>query len=243
VSRLTHQPGHNHNPVWTPDGANLVFESVLGAPPSLYWIRADGSGEPHRLTNDGIRRIPCSFSPDGKLLAYSQQSGGKNEMWTAPVEGNPDHPRLGKAEPLLSKMPAAIDPKFSPDGRWLAYFSEETGTREVYVRPFPGPGGKTQISTGGGHWPVWSRNGHELFFLSLDRRIMVADCTAKGESFVAGKPRAWSEKRLLERPYPTFDVAPDGKHFAVVLYADDTSEPMTQLTILLNFFDDLRRRR
>ena len=242
VSRLTHLPGVNHHPVWTPDGANLVFESVLGAAPSLYWIRADGSGEPQRLTNDGIRRIPSSFSPDGKRLAYYQQSVGHYEIWTAPLEGDHDHPRLGKAELFLQTTFAIFSAKFSPDGRWLAYFSEETGTREVYVRPFPGPGGKTQISTGGGQHPIWSRNGRELFFLAPDRRVMVADCTAKGDSFVAGKPRVWSETRLLDRPYEIFDVAPDGKRFAVVLYADGTSEPMTQLTVLLNFFDDLRRR-
>jgi serine/threonine protein kinase/WD40 repeat protein len=241
VSRLTHLPGVNHHPVWTPDSANLVFESVLGAPASLYWIRADGSGEPHRLTDDGIRRVPYSLSADGKRLAYARTNAGHYEIWTAPLEGDRDHPRLGKGEVFLQTTFGINSPKFSPDGRWLAYYSNETGTSEVYVRPFPGPGGNTLISTGGGQYPIWSRNGRELFFLAPDRRIMVADCTAKGDSFVAGKPRVWSEKRLLERPYPIFDLAPDGKRFAVVLYADGTSEPMTQLTVLLNFFDDLRR--
>ena len=98
VSRLTHLPRLNVQPVWTPDGANLVFESVLGAGPSLYWIRADGSGEAQRLTDDGIRRSPCSFSPDGKRLAYMQQSAGHSEIWTVPLEGDRAHPRLGKGE-------------------------------------------------------------------------------------------------------------------------------------------------
>ena len=248
MTRLTHLPGVNHHPVWTPDGANLVFESVLGTTPSLFFIRADGSSEPQQLTSDGIRRIPTSSSPDGKRLAYGQTSFSQgSEIWTALLEGDRDWGtlgvRLGKAELFLRTTFGIAIPELSPDGRWLAYISDETGSREVYVRPFPGPGGKTQISTSGGLSPVWSRNGRELFFLAPDRRIMVAAYTAKGDSFVAGKPRVWSEKRLLDRPYEIFDLAPDGKRFAVVLYADGTSEPMTQLTVLLNFFDDLRWRR
>jgi serine/threonine-protein kinase len=138
-----------------------------------------------------------------------------------------------------------FQPAFSPDGRWLAYSSNETETREVYVRPFPGPGGKSHISTGGGQFPIWSRNGRELFFLGPDGHIMVASYTAKGDSFVPGKPRVWSPKSLLVifgvRPC---DLAPDGKRFAVLLREDGTAEqkPITHLTVLLNFFDELRRR-
>jgi serine/threonine-protein kinase len=170
------------------------------------------------------------------------------DIWTATLEGDRDHPLLGKAELFLqAALPVSIgSPVFSPDGRWLAYYSNETGTNEVYVRPFPGPGGKTRISRDGGMWPRWSRGapgtGPELFFLGQDRHIMVAAYSAKGDSFTAGKPRVWSEKRLLDRPYPTFDPARDGKRAAAVLYSDGTSEPMTQFTVLLNFFDELKRR-
>ncbi len=235
VSRLTHLFGAS--PVWTPDGANLLFESRL---PDFHlsWIRADGSGEPQRLTDDKIRRVPGSFSPDGKWLAYGQG----NAIWTAPVEGGSEHPRLGKAERFLQTPFSEMEPAFSPDGRWLAYVSDETGSYEVYVRPFPGPGAKWPISTGGGQFPIWSRNGRELFFIAPDRRIMVAAYTAKGDSFASGKPRVWSEKRLLDRPYGIFDLAPDGKRFAVILNADGTSEPLIHFTVLLNFFDELRRR-
>ena len=110
------------------------------------------------------------------------------------------------------------------------------------MQPFPGPGGKTPISRDGGSFPIiWSRNGRELFF-GHDRHIMVAPYTAKGDFFVAGKPQVWSEKRLLDVPYDMFDLAPDGKRFAVVLYADGSAEPMNQLTVLLNFSDYLRQR-
>jgi hypothetical protein len=221
-------------------------------------VSGEGSGEAQRLTEgplDGVNAgWPSAFSPDGKRLAISTISRGfAADISTAPIEGDADHPRLGKQEPFLhtpgfATTPAFAQPAFSSDGRWLAFALGETGRSEVYLRPFPGPGGRWRISAGGGSFPIWSRNGRELFFLSADQRIMVVDYTAKGDSFVAGKPRAWSEKRVLLKegggPFPPYALAPDGKRFAVLLYPDGTVEQQraTQLTFLLNFFDELRRR-
>src|SRR6266567_2510301 len=116
-------------------------------------------------------------------------------------------------------------PTFSPDGRWLAYSSSESGTFEVYVRPFPGPGGRTQISTGGGRFPIWSRKARELFFRTPDGRIMVVRYTAKADSFVPGTAQVWSAMRSLGMgPIPTYDLAPDGQRFAIVLNPDGTGE-------------------
>lgn len=129
----------------------------------------------------------------------------------------------------------------------MAYSSNESGSYELYVRPFPGPGGKSQISTGGGEYPIWSRDGHKLFFLTLDWRIMVVDYISRGDSFTAGKPQVWSQKSLafLGGNYP-YDLAPDGKRFAVVLNPAETPEqaqkPIDSVTVLLNFFDELRRK-
>jgi serine/threonine-protein kinase len=242
TTRLTHMPGSNTHPLWTTDGAHIVFESLLGAYIGPYWIRTDGAGEPQRLTDDNIRRTPYSFSPDGKRLAYSQLTGGQSEIWTAPVESNPDRARLGKPELFLRVPSSAFSAKFSPDGHWMAYQSDETGRYEVYVSPSPGSGRKQPVSTGGGWFPIWSHNGRELFFLSPDWRIMVASYTASGDTFVPGKPRLWSDRRLLRGPAQNCDLAPDDKHFAVVLAADGTAETFAQLTVLLNFFDELRRR-
>jgi serine/threonine-protein kinase len=249
ASRLTSLSGLNHHPVWTPDGRNLVFESYGGAAPIMYWTRADGSGEPQRLTDGKIRQVPSSFFPKGKRLAYYETSGADAKIWTAPVEGDLDRGtgvRLGKAELFQQSAHREVLPVFSSDGRWLAYLSNETGTYEVYVRPFPGPGGKWQISTGGGRNPVWSTSGRELFFLGPDRRIMVASYTTRGDSFAAGKPHVWSEKHLVEAPTSVYDLAPDGKRFAVVLYPDGTAEDehksSDNVTVLLNFSDELKRR-
>jgi serine/threonine-protein kinase len=247
LSRVTHLPGRNNFPLWTPDGNSIVFISDSQATPGIYWIRADGVGEPQRLT-DKDYQAPTSFSPDGKRLAYSQVELGArfhSKIWTAPVEGNHEHPRLGKAEPFLHTSFSEEYPAFSPDGHWLAYSSDESGTDQLYVRPFPGPGSKWQVSTGGGSHPIWARKEHKLFFVTPDWKIMVLDYGVSGNSFVPGKPHVWSPKSLawLGGNYP-YDLAPDGKHFAVVINpaAEQGQRPTDSVTVLLNFFDELRRR-
>ncbi len=113
-----------------------------------------------------------------------------------PLESDSAGLRAGKPEVFLQTPADERYPSFSPDGRWMAYSSDESGTFQVYVRAFPDKGGKWQISNSGGGYPMWSRNGHELFFETLDNHIMVAAYTVKGDSFVADKPRMWSEKQL-----------------------------------------------
>jgi serine/threonine-protein kinase len=215
----------------------------------LYAIRSDGSGEAKRLTEGKPPEFPTSFSPDGKRLAISQTgNGGSLDIFTMPVEGDsgPGAPgvRLGKAELFLGTPFNEINPAFSPDGRWLAYGSNESGTWEVYVRPFPGPGGRWQVSTGRGDWPVWPRDGRELLFKTLDQRVMAAGYTAKAESFVAAKPRVWTETRLRNLGFfSNYDLAPDGKRLAAIVAGDAEVEKLpTHLTFLLNFGDELRRK-
>jgi Tol biopolymer transport system component/DNA-binding winged helix-turn-helix (wHTH) protein len=251
ASRLTALPGVNDTPVWTADGWNIIFRSADQPKPGIYGVRADGSGEAQRLLDLGTGDFPYSVSPDGKRLAL-WDSGIGGVIWTAPVESGRRSLSLGKAEPFLQAgrfnpaLPGRSAPAFSPDSRWMAFCSNESGQLEVYVVPFPGPGGKWRISTGGGKFPIWSRNGRELFFLGLEsNKIMVTSYKETADTFSAEKPRVWSEKRLLDMgvAYP-YDLAPDGKRFAAILYADGTSEqkPVTNLTFLLNFFDELRRR-
>ena len=120
------------------------------------------------------------------------------DLWTLALDvSDPDHPKPGKPEPFLRTPSNERYPAVSPDGRWIAYESDESGRDEVYVRPFPGPGGKWQISNAGGSLPVWSRNGRELFFENLDNRIMVTDYDSEERIFrPAGKPRLWSDQQL-----------------------------------------------
>ncbi len=243
-SRLTFLPGANRYPVWTPDGKNIIFESSNPGAPGIYWIRADGSGEAVRLIDDKVANLPSSVSPDGKRLAFFG-GGSNNDLFTAAIEGDSQHPRMGKLEPFLGTPFTEVSPVFSPDGRWLAYSSDESGAQEIYVRPFPGPGGRRQISNGGGRWPVWPAKGQALFYITPgDHRIMFAGYTVKGDTFVSDTPRPWTEVHGADQGINTaFDVSPDGKRVvAVAVPEGEVQKPMTHLTLLLNFFDELKRK-
>ena len=158
LSRLTFDEGNDHGPVWTPDGQWVTFASNRGGGRvlNLYWKRADGTGDAERLTESSNSQFPFSWSPDGKVLAFFEPSPGTNmDLWTLPMEGDgAGGLKPGKPTQFLRMSFRQWDPAFSPDGRWIAYQSDESGQFEVYVRPFPGPGGKWQISTTGGRMPT-----------------------------------------------------------------------------------------
>jgi Tol biopolymer transport system component len=248
LTRLTFAGELNQNPVWTPDGQRIVYSSLQkGGAPNLWWIRADGAGDAQRLTESKSVHYASSWRPDGKVLAFQQLNPDTNwDIMTLPIEGNEKSGwKPGEPKPFLNSPSIEPEPTFSPDGRWLAYESNESGSYEVYVRPFPGAGGKWRISTGGGHFPKWSRNGKELFYRTEDNKIMVVTYTASGDSFRADKPQLWSPGQFTDRGLanPNFDVHPDGKRFAV-LKAPGTGQTATvnKVSFIFNFFDDLRRK-
>ena len=248
TSRLTSMPGRSECPVWTPDGKNIIFGNLSPPVPGFYAIRSDGTGAPVKLTDGKFGTRPSSISPDGKWLAAFQTTQGNGVgIFKWPIEGDPGHLRLGPAQPFLVTPFLNILPAFSPDGRWLAYFSAEPGKAGLWVRPSSGQGGAWQIGNADGRFsfPLWSQK--RLFFLEDRRRIMMVDYTVQGDSFVAGQPRPWSEQLVLNLGSPpvyTYDVAPDGKRLAVVLYPDGTADekPITHVTFLINFADYLRQR-
>jgi WD40 repeat protein len=173
MSRITPPGGVNDMAIWSPDGNHLAYASS-GKDEGLWWARADGSGERQRLSETFWN--VNSFSPDGKrIAALDWGAGGNPDIWTMPLEEpNSGRPKLGTAEPFLRTATSEALPAFSPDGRWLAYASDESGVSQIHVRPFPGPGGSWQISTDGGTNPIWSRSAHDLFYISNGRRIMVS---------------------------------------------------------------------
>jgi len=226
---------------WAPDSRHLVF----GDGEALWWIRADGSGEPRRILEKSADPRPSSFSPDGRLVFSPFGTQGLPDIWTLPIDLNdPEQPKPGKAEPFLSEPFVEVDPAFSADGKFVAYASNEFGPNEVFVRSFPGPGGKWKVSTTGGKFPAWSPKTQELFFLGGDDRIMVATYAIDGGSFVASTPRPWAPTQVLrDGVRQSFDVTPDGKR--VVVYPRPTETPpegSLHATFLLNFFDEVRRR-
>jgi serine/threonine-protein kinase len=239
MSRLTLDGKSNGWPLWTPDGKHIIYASVTGH--SIWWIRADGAGEAQLLLEGKNPIITDSLSHDGRRLAFMDATTDtKQDIWTLPLDlTDPEHPKPGKPEAFLKTPTSEGAAVFSPDGRWMAYTSDESGRFEIYVRPFQSSsGGKWQISTGGGAYSFWSGDGRELYFMSLDQHIMVADYTAKGDSFEAGKPRVWSETPI--RPStpgsPELDLAPDGKRFAVFPRSEVAADPgSVHVNFLLNF--------
>jgi serine/threonine protein kinase/Tol biopolymer transport system component len=237
MTRLTFGGIENPDVVWTPDGRFIMFAADGG----IAWTRSDGGSKSHFLTQSKAIQRPWSISPDGRRLAIMQQ----RDLWTMPVESDGDGLRGGKPEIFLHTEFEERHDFFSADGRWMAYSSNESGTFQVYVRAFPDKGGKWQISNDGGLYPVFSRNGHDLFYRTEDNQIMVASYTVMGDSFVADKPRVWSDKRIANVGNGgTYDVAPDGKRIAALMPVDGPEDLQTQnhVIFLQNFSDEVRRR-
>jgi serine/threonine-protein kinase len=213
----------------------------------IFATRSDGAGKPQALVPSKNAQYPWSFSPDGKRLAFfEQRSGTTFDLWTAPLEDDSAGLRAGKPEVFLQTPAIERFPAFSPNGRWIAYSSNESGTSQVYVRAFPDKGGKWQISSSDGAYPMWSRNGNDLFFETLDNHIMVAAYSVKGDSFMADKPRMWSENQLggLVNSVKNVDLAPDGKRIVALMPVEATEAQKAQnhVIFLMNFSDELRRK-
>jgi Tol biopolymer transport system component len=252
TSPLTFAEQNSADPVWAPGGSHLAFRTLIGGQWHVQWTRADGVGGVLRLlTSQSVVEdlTANAFSPDGRRLIYSTRgSSTSSDLWVLPLDvTDPDRPKPGRPEVFLQTPFSEQRPAFSPDGRWVAYTSNESGTTEVYVRPFsadgPSRAGKWQISTDGGLMPVWSKNGREIFYQRNDYRMMVVDYTSAGASFRPGKPRVWSSRQLLYTGFTNMDVTPDGKRLAVALPPDASeSSDAVRVTFLLNFLDELRRR-
>src|SRR5262249_41975081 len=152
----------------------------------IWWVRADGAGEPVKLLESKTLLTPYSISVDGRLAYYDTDARTRGDIWTVPLDlTDPEHPKPGNRELFLGTAAFESQPAFSPDGHLIAYRSDESGINEVYVRGVAGSGssaGKWQISTGGGRMPIWSSNGAELFFSTLEQpsRIMVTHYSISG---------------------------------------------------------------
>ena len=231
LTRLTFEGTYNGALAWTPDGKRIAFGSDRAGPRNLFWQLADGSGGVERLATNEHTQVASSWSPDGQTLAFEQSNPGTGYDLLVY--------RLGdrKVETFLQTRFNEIAPQFSPDGRWLVYVSDESGRNEVYVQPYPGPGGKWQISTEGGTEPVWARNG-ELFYRNGDKMMAVATNT-KG-NFTADTPKLLFEGHYATyNTMPAYDVTPDGQRF---LLAKTAEQGPQEISVVLNWTEELKQK-
>jgi dipeptidyl aminopeptidase/acylaminoacyl peptidase len=223
-TRFTFDPANDHTALWSPDGSRIAFASQRTGSANLYQKPSSGAGSDEVQLPPGYGRGPCDWSPDGRLLVYQEQNPKTDfDLMMMPVAGE------RRPSPVVQTKFAELAARFSPDGRWIAYVSNESGRFQVYVQGFPDPVGKWQVSTGGGTRPNWRRDGRELFFVSPDDKLMAADI-GPGSPPQLGTPhplfplkpfRAFGETRS------NYDVARDGRRFLVnVPAAEETTPPI-----------------
>jgi len=230
-TRPTFDPAVDRRPVWSPEGNTIVWDR-LRIKGQLFRKAADGKGTEELIYEGTGVSDPTSWSPDGKFLLFNTITPGmQNGVWSLPL--TPEKPGIPlKASPLVDTAFNEQNGVFSPDGHWVAYESNESSQNEVYVIPFPGPGGKRQISIAGGTTPRWRRDGKEIFYVGLDRKLMAAEVTLKAGSIEAGQVRP-----LGIPVVPTggirYDISLDGQRFLVVAEPERGSSP--PLTLVQNW--------
>jgi serine/threonine protein kinase/Tol biopolymer transport system component len=234
LTRLTFEGSSNVDPLWTPDGKRIVFK---GTGNRLFWQPADGSAAANTLTNSELsgNNVPGSWSPDGQVLAFMEINPNTGyDVYTLPLADR-------KPQPFVRTLSLETAPRFSPDGHFIAYASDESGRVEIYVRPYPGPGGKWQISTEGGSEPVWNPKGRELFYRT-GHKMMAVDVTTQ-PSFSVGKPRMLFDGPYVPTPrsFPDYDVSPDGQRFLMLKPSEQAQAP-AQINVVLNWFEELKQK-
>ena len=175
-------PGE-HIGVWSPDGQVIIYSAFLKGHENIY-RKTRSAGDALVLIENSFDKEPTDWSPDGRFLLFTQaDAGGAGDLWIYPLAGE------GKPYPIAETRFNERNGRFSPDGRWIVYNSDESGQPEVYVRPFPGPGDRQQLSSGGGKRPHWSRDGRKLYYLTLDSKVMEIPITSNGNSARVGTAR------------------------------------------------------
>lgn len=221
TTRLTFDPSDENSPAWSPDDARIFFMSQRSGGGDIYQKAASGTGADELLFSSSALKNPTSASPDGRYLLFDALN--PKTKWDVEALSLPDR----KVTPFLHSEFDENEGDFSPDGHWIAYASNESGRYEVYVQPFPGPGGKWQVSTAGGVTPVWRRDGKELFYVAPDRKLM-AVAVRTGAAFEPETARPLFEARIRNDPSRHYDASADGQRFLLNMpLGEETSPPIT----------------
>jgi serine/threonine protein kinase/Tol biopolymer transport system component len=237
MTRFTFENGNDGDPVWTPDGKRILFDSAREGRESIFWKAADGSGKVEKLASVPDRDIwPYPLSSDGKTLILGEY-GGENRYDIGMLSMEGDHtPKW-----LLKEKYGEYRANLSTDGKWLAYQSDESGSWEIYIRPFPDvdSGGRWQVSTNGGEFPLWSPNGKELFYRGPDSIVAVSVETKP--TLKLGTPK----NLFLNKYVGQFDITPDGKRFVMLKpLAASNEKPAAKgkIVVVLNWLEELKQR-
>jgi serine/threonine-protein kinase len=237
LTRLTFDGALNYRPAWRPDGRSLDFTSDPDGLSHLYNVRADGSGKPQRiLPGDSVQIDESLWSSDGRWLVYrSGVSDGQRDIWTRQLGGDTARVTVSAGN-FDEYMPA-----LSPDGRWVAYVSVESGHEEVYVRPFPdAERARWQLSTLGGSQPLWSHSGRELFYVTPSDSLVAVEILPGAEFRTGGPKTLFSTRKLVIQPlHQGYAVTPDDRGFIMLQAAGSTESPVAP-TVVLNWFEELR---
>jgi serine/threonine-protein kinase len=230
--------------LFSPDGKRVVFRSgAAGGEDNLYWKATDGTGDAQRLTTSTRSQTPSSWSPDGSTIAFVEE-GPSSGFFQFDIWGLSTRDRT--ARPIVQTPANEMSAEFSPDGRWLAYVSNESGRNEVYVQPFPGPGERRLVSNNGGEQPAWSPEGRELFYVQRDAgappRLLAVRVTA-APAFEASVPQTLFEHPDLAIAWGrSYDVSRDGQRFLIALTKDrSTDRAPAQMIFVQNWSDELTR--
>ena len=213
LGRLTNSGTASDRPEWTPDGARVLFRTNLGKRSGIWWQPADLSEQATPLlASDAHDYYEGVISPDGRTLAYQQDDGGATQadVLARAVTGDT------ASRPVAASAFVEAQPRFSPDGRWIVYATDASGRSEIEVRPFPGPGGRVQVSAGGGAEPVWSRDGRRIFYRDGRNMIAVSVSTTGGFS-VTGRTNLFPDQYMFATaPHAFYDVSTDGTRFLMI---------------------------
>jgi dipeptidyl aminopeptidase/acylaminoacyl peptidase len=228
-TRFTFDAADELATVWSPDGSRVVFNAFRNGRFDLYQKASNGIGAEEMLLGDSLNKVPLDWSSDGRFVLFSSSStpGTQTDLWVLPLFGD------RKPFPFLQTPANELRGRFSPDGRWIAYVSNESGRNDVYVAPFSGRGSKWQISAAGGNFPRWRRDGKEIFYLAPDNTLMSVGVNGAGSAFETGTVRPLFQARVSIQARWMYDVSPDGQRFLVNALAQETTS--VPLTLLVNW--------
>jgi Tol biopolymer transport system component len=240
-TRFTFNPAMEINSVWSPDGSSLIFDSNMEGTFNLYQKTTSNTGGEVLLLRSDHDKNPCDWSKDGRFLLYQENNGPtkQNDLWVLPLNGNRE------PFPFLQTEFNESFAHFSPDGRWVAYVSDESGQNDIYIRSFQEPGaqstpksstleGKWQVSVSGGDSPRWRGDGKELYYFSSDNKMMAADISVNGSSLEVSHVRPLFEvASIIQFPVSDYDVSSDGKKFLINVPFEIQNE--TPLTLVVNW--------